>query len=353
MFDTVLCYSRVFDIENNISEIAVCTVFVLDTISPTILLTSHQNGDTISTLLDTVIVNIHDNSGIQHVQFIDSVTHTSNDMYRVDDTTFLQAISAPSGGTYTFTIDAVDRAGNSKTTLYSLYFNPSTSAPFSVAIPDQQTKEDTKFPKIALDNHVTFNASGLSADDIKWTITTKTGSHLQVAYDPTQRTVVITPEHNWYGSESVTFFATVYDTIPAVDYATFVVANVNDSPSITMPGVYCKKANAQFDTLLLDTCANDPDQDWLQWTFTAGDYFEVKYISTFIYLKDNTGIARPIKRRTNRVIIVEKADAAIPLPPDWKGTDTLGFSVSDGVYTAKKNILFRKADNCLFIPIIF
>jgi YD repeat-containing protein len=188
---------------------------------------------------------------------------------------------------------------------------------------------------------------------MQWVISeSDPGGRLEVDYDPTGRTLVITPPHSeWWGSEVITLVAIAPDGISGNAEAAFAVTSVNDPPELLLPDSYRKLKGTAFDTLDLDTCVSDTDDasGQLTWTFQSGKIFKVRNLD--IKRKhDGTGDFL-IRRDLPRVVIEPKTSGGAPVIDEdtWVGTDTLTFSVSDpGGKETSKEVLFTKYE--LYIP---
>ncbi|MCF7919021.1 MAG: tandem-95 repeat protein [Candidatus Cloacimonetes bacterium] len=127
--------------------------------------------------------------------------------------------------------------------------------------------------------------------------------------------VTLTPDENWFGTETITF--TIYDTdtgnrLSATDNMNVIVESVNDLPQFNLPaGIeFYENASYQLD---LSLYAFDPDDAVLDFTYSGQDTITVNKIGYLVFLG---------------------------APDDWTGEEMITFTaIDDSLMTATDSVL--------------
>jgi hypothetical protein len=342
----LVCYAQAVDRRYTYSEIAICTVNVADTTKPVItLLPPHVNsGDSVVQLPDSLIVEAVDAFGI------DSVTLNNVKMTMINETTAKKIVSSLSKGVTADTIIAWDKARNSDTLILTLKYGGDPTYPPSIKSIEKSVKEGHGFDTLFLDTLV--NITDTSVKDtaaykaaLTWIITDSAGN--SISYNTATRKLVVpvSSDSEWTDTFNLNFKVIDRNNQPDSRVGTFMVQEVADTPQITMDTLYSKYYTKPFDTLFLDTCARDPDNDsnTLVWSFKNGNYLKVDSIMSFSILSKHLSSGIKIIPRffTRRIAIIP--DTSKGVDSTWTGSDTLQFTATDptGLSQTKK-IVFKK-----------
>ncbi|MFO7370293.1 MAG: tandem-95 repeat protein, partial [Bacteroidales bacterium] len=174
-------------------------------------------------------------------------------------------------------------------------------APELSDIPDQTISEGATFAEIMLNEKVIDLDTPF--EELNW----QASDNTELLVHFSESTAVVTlPDENWYGSENITF--TVSDgALTDSDEATFTVTPVNDAPVINgIPDFTINKGEA-FAPVLLDDYVTDVDNDKSELAWDSDGYEELS------------------------VNIDELHYAYVVVPEDFTGSETITFTVSDGL----------------------
>jgi len=180
---------------------------------------------------------------------------------------------------------------------------------------------------------------------LTWIITDSAGN--SISYNITTRKLVVpvSSDSEWTDTFNLNFKVIDKNNLSDSRVGTFMVQEVADNPQITMDTLYSKYYTKPFDTLFLDTCAKDPDNDSnkLIWSFKNGNYLKVDSIMSSLLLSTHlsSGIKIIPSFFTRRITIIP--DVSKGVDSTWFGSDTLQFTVTDptGLSQTKK-IVFKK-----------
>jgi hypothetical protein len=361
----IVCSAVAIDLpDSNVSEIARCTLYVRDTISPAVTLLSPppNASDTIKTLPLTIKALVTDLTGINSVTFNGSAM-TYDSLHK---DTALISVSALDTGKNVDSIVALDNAGNrSKLTFPLIYKGKQLYRP-EIKDLSKATPEIKRFDTLFLDTCVSIkdpdvvNKPAFIRDSLTWLVTDSAGG--QIAVPASHKIVIPQPlDTEWVGTIKLTFNVWITST-PSLNYTvqpSFFVTEVPDKPVILLGQSWCSNTGYS-DTVYLDaaTTVRDPDNALtsLSWKFTPGKHFKVDSLYTSRLLKTEAGlpieptgpVLPPIgKYFFNRHVRIGPISAA---DTSYYGTDTLIFTVTDpGNLSDSKAIYFsRIAGKCLF-----
>lgn len=146
-------------------------------------------------------------------------------------------------------------------------------------------------PDINLGDHLTFTSSG--------------ASHLTININNTSGSLSVVPEHNWVGSEVITFIATD-DSLSQVSHPiTFNVIDVNEAPVINFPSLFNINED-QYLEIDLHNYVSDIDNDYDELDINVSGSGHIGVV-----LNDNILTIQPI--------------------PNYNGNEYVRISVSDQV----------------------
>ena len=237
-----------------------------------------------------------------------SWTYTGNVQLTVSIVDRLATVSTPNAdwnGKETITFTATDDDGTDP-------LSDSDAATFTVTgvndspviddVPDQSVPEGSNFVIFDLDNYVDDRET--PDEDISWMY--DGNNELTVSIVDRLVTVSI-PSVDWNGSETITFTATdgdATDPLSDSDAAIFTVISVNDAPAVSdIPDQVIVEGNTFTDINLDNYVTDDETVDKnISWT-----YMETTQLM---------------------VSIVDRV-AAITVPADWTGSDTIVFIATD------------------------
>jgi hypothetical protein len=351
----LICYCLAVDFDSLISSVAECTISVADTTAPNLmLLPPYENDDMVIASLPIVItVIVTDNWGV------DSVKFGANDMVLIGDTAGVEVSSLDSGKNE-YEITAWDRAGNVRSIVFNLTYSGLPAYPPKIKELDMTITEGQTFPSVLLDTCIIITDPSVMSPDayaqsLIWEVSDTEGNAWPY-FDAAARICAIPvpddstiPALEWSGSIKLTFKATALNGLSDTRNALFSVTAVPDRPEIVLEKKSAIKG--RFDTLWVDTCANDPDDDEskLNWEFKRGKYYMADSVFGSMLVKTKTETAipgldpLPMFRWSRRICIVP-VDTSITLPTYV--SDTLLFNVTDpGGLTASKKVIFSSGTN--------
>ena len=338
--DPLICYAQAIDRQSNYSNVAACTVYVADTIPPSIARLRPAAGkDSIFILPDTIIARIKDNWGV------DSVKLNGNKMALSRDSAVSIVPSLALGESFD-TITAWDSAGNKTSLVFPrIYSGPKVYPPevknLSRAVFTGHRFDTLLLDTCALPTDPSFKDTVNYQKSLIWQIVDSAGTSLSIP--GSRKFVVPAPSDTlWNGTVKLTFVAIASTGPSAPAAALFTVRDRPGTPVITL-GNQSKQLGNSFDTLFLDTCVKDANDslNTLNWTFKNGNYFKVDSIiecPPCIRLPCLKCIKPTFRRR-----IAINPDTTKIKPATWKGNDTLYFTVKDPEGLSKtKPIVFTK-----------
>ena len=344
--DPLVCFAQAVDRQSNYSNVAACTVFVADTVHPTIA-TLRPVADSIFSLPDTVIARVNDNWGV------DSVKLGGARMALSHDSAAYIVPSLALGKSFD-TITAWDSAGNETSLVFPRIYSGPKVYPPEVKNLSRTVFTGHRFDTLFLDTCAVptdpaIKDTAAYQKSLIWQIVDSSGTSL--AIPGSRKFVVPAPADTlWDGIVKLTFVA-IASTGPSAPTAElFIVRDRPGTPVITLAG-QSKLVGDSFDTLFLDTCAKDANDSvtTLNWTFKNGKFFKVDSIIACppcVRLPCLKCITPTFRRR-----IAIAADTAKIDPATWTGNDTLYFTVKDpGGLSKTKPIVFNKWSFIIYHP---
>ena len=343
----IVCYAQAVDRRYNYSAMAACTVYVSDTTRPSITLVHPQSGDSIVSLPDSVVVRAGDNWAI------DSVTFNGGKMSLVNDTsvtTMAKGFFSTLVKGVTFdTIVAWDKARNSDTLILMLKYGGPATYPPTIKNLNRSVREGRSFDTLFLDTFVTITDPAILdaatyRASCNWIITDSAGNGVS-SYNALTRklTVPVNSDSEWTDTFNLNFKVIAPGGLWDSRVGMFMINEIPDPPKITLDTLQIKFAGVPFDTLLLDTCAKDPDNapTTLNWKFKNGNYFKVDSIMSSFRPIGHSGLLIRHIFFTRRIVVVP--DTTKIKAATLFGSDTLTFTVTDPTQLFQtKRIVFRK-----------
>ncbi len=342
----LICYAQAVDRSYGYSEVAVCSVFVLDTIRPKLkLLPPHSElRDSIIHLPDSIVVGAGDLSGI------DSITLNGLQMALFNDTGHLvfgkKVIASLDQGINSMTIIAWDKAHNTTTIVMELAYGGPPTYPPKIKSVDKSVREGRGFDTLFLDTCVIITDPAISDGaayraSLVWIITDSAGN-LVPTYNVSTRKLVIpvVSDSEWVDTFSLNFKVVAANGLSDSRVGTFRVYEVPDAPVITLRTEQSKISTLPFDTLFLDTCVRDADNavSSLTWSFKGGKVFKVDSVFKSRLFKSDA-INPGFQYFTRKIVIVPSGFLKL----NWTGSDTIHFTASDaGRLSNTKAIVFSK-----------
>jgi hypothetical protein len=356
-----IIFCQAINDDSLVSARVACTVFVSDTTVPSLVLLA-DTVDTIRTLPVTIKAIVHDNWGIDSVQF------NSHDMTLTGDTALL-AVSTLDSGKSIDTVVAFDKGGNSTIVLFPLTYSGHKTYPPHIKDVSKSVNEGHHFDTLFLDTCVTMgnpliiDSIAYKRDSLDWVITDSNGIIVKTVLRGSPisaRKFFVSPpaDTEWAGAIPFMFKASTPGGLEDVKMVTYTVAEVADTPQIIL-GTQCTGLGGTFDTLFLDTCGFDPDNksSTLSWTFKPGTYFQVDSIITCNgLLKSAATDAGSIEilpppcflRFTRRIAIIPKKGLILPTTAF---SDAMTFTVMDPTGLRRtKQIIFKQGNCSIKLP---
>ncbi|PID29871.1 MAG: hypothetical protein CSB55_01015, partial [Candidatus Cloacimonadota bacterium] len=204
-------------------------------------------------------------------------------------------------GTETLTFTVNDNRGKAiASSDTDVTVTPVNDAPV-VAVPlvDFSMDEDTTDNSIVL-NNVFTDFDFPYGDELTYSYSGNT--HIQVSIDAVTSVVTVTPDENWFGSETIVFTATDQNNASASDDVVVTVNNINDDPVLNLP------ANFTFEE---DT-----------------SLFE--YFGAYVSDIDPDDLTLSVSGNTEVHVAIDDLSVTFTASENWNGTETLTFSVNDG-----------------------
>jgi hypothetical protein len=342
---------EVVDANNQYGIAALCTLTVVDTVSPKILSLASMSDSKllVSALPCTLGVVITDNWCLDSVKV--SGEHANlpqKDTIRIVKTFLDTGLTSDS-------VEVWDRGKNRSALRYKLEYHgvvqhPPKLKPIVVA----PIIERGKFDTLHLDSYVviTDTAAHYSKDSLAWTISVETpDSIMKVVFDPLKRTLFVNvPDVEIVKDRYIALNIKVTDPKGLSDIlnrVSFWVIEKNDAPEITLKN-QLKSFGAAFDTLTLEKIGSDSDPaDRITWKIEAGNYFKPDsiYSSSIrdITLKEAVSIIKPIRTFNGKVAIIPDTTkfkpSKVPLTTQ-EIVDSLKFTASDGKLSVSKYVKF-------------
>lgn len=351
-YDTVVIFTQAEDSTGLLSTFGLCTLAVYDTTKPTVKFgrLSPSKGDTILTLPCTLSVYVKDKAPIDTIDFFTSPFVIRND-------TAYFAISQADSGLNSHQLLVIDRGKNKSALTITYYYKGAKVYPpvITSKLIGQQILENQSFKKIKLDTCISIDTNLVSyrLNNIKWTVVEEDPiGKISAKIDSSLREISFSvPDSEWNGSEAFTVIASAPGNLTSAKPITMSVLPVNDIPKIKKLS-HCKMPYLAFDTIAVDTCANDPDNKigTLIW---SADTSKSKYIT----LRGGYGIS-PIEPRLPP-IGMRKANSGIwnrrwvpqikvgaVLPIDSLVRDSIRVTVFDGKDSSSTYFFFNYKKSC-------
>jgi len=233
----IICTAMAIDIpDSNSSSIALCTLYVRDTIKPTIkLITPQDTSSPITSLPVTIRAIIKDICGITSAKFNDMPMTLEN------DTTFALEISSLDSGKHLDSIIAIDIYSNQSKLVFSLTYQGKQLYPPQIKDVSKAITEGKKFDTLLLDTCVIIKDTTIAnkllyaKDSITWIITDTAGNQLTI---PANHKFVISQpaDTEWSGVIKLTFkaFITNKPSLYDLKQLSFFVTEIPDPPKIIL-----------------------------------------------------------------------------------------------------------------------
>jgi hypothetical protein len=346
----LICYAQAIDRQNNLSNLAACTLFVADTMHPSITKISPVR-DSIFNLPDTIMALVGDAWGVDSVKLNGAKMALSGDTASYTMPAVLQGESFD-------TIIAWNKAGKTATLVFARIYSGPKVYPPVVKTLSRLIFTGSRFDTLYLDTCAfVTDPSVTSAIDtatylksLIWQIVDSSGTSLSI---PAAKKFVIpvSSDTTWTGSVKLTFTAIAATGPSSPVPAVFTVKNRRGTPVFTM-GNQSKLLGGSFDTLFLDTCASDSvdSSSTLMWSIKNGKFFKADSIKSCpLCIHPPCLCLNPTFRR--RIAIIP--DTSKINPATWIGSDTLRFSVRspEGI-TVSRPVVFTKWSFIIKPPII-
>ncbi|WP_407443440.1 tandem-95 repeat protein [Fibrobacter sp.] len=223
-------------------------------------------------------------------------------------------------------IDVVDPEGAKASTQVVFEVTPVNDPPVVKRIAGQKVKEKEKFEPIDLSKAATDPDN--KPNELKWSVTGN--KDLKVDVKGT-RAMVLTPNPNWFGKETLTFTVKDPSGASASTKADFEVVAVNDPPTLKPVQPFIIEEKKQFAPVDFSKFVNDPDNklEELKWTIddaTPGSDAPAKG------KKKGKGAAAKGPTVKHELIfnISDKGVLTVETPNKyWNGTETVTVNVFD------------------------
>ncbi|MBD3344558.1 MAG: hypothetical protein GF401_05805 [Chitinivibrionales bacterium] len=356
--DTFTVQAAVMDEDSQWSEIARCTVAVIDTIPPQLSFVGIEpsaNDTLIEELPCSLLVRVMDDSPV------DSVKLEDERMILEGDSAFIK-ISSLDSGSFDYKVYAWDRAGNIESLSVRIEYEGAVTYPPQIntaRLQNQTITENGTFDTLFLDSCVSIDPlSGYSVDDLTWSITEQDStSGVEHHIDSVLRKIRFTvADSEWNESEAIFFTVTSPALLSDNKAITFTVEGINDAPVVRIDdqSVYI---DSEFDSIYLDSSTFDPEDlpSELEWSYTKGDVFEVDSVFALQCIPqkgDFGGSCLYFSYFTGKIRIAYRTDTSID-STTWTGTDTLYFRVrdSEGKWSVNTPVTFTKTNSIIFDPV--
>ena len=257
--------------------------------------------------------------------------------FEIGNTRFLKAtvnakkelvVSTPDkywNGSEKIKLDVIDPEGAKVSTQVVFEVTPVNDAPVVKAIRGQKIKEKEKFEPVDLSKVATDPDN--KPNELKWTVTGN--KDLKVDVKGT-RAMILTPNPNWFGKETLTFTVKDPSGASASTKATFEVVPVNDPPVLKPVQPFVVEEKKQFAPVDFSKLVNDPDNKLEELVWTIDDATP----GAAAPAKGKKGKAQKAKGPTVKHDLIfninEKGVLTVDVPNKyWNGTDVVTVNVFD------------------------
>lgn len=329
--DTQTIFSfKVMDEMKQESNIANCTLIIKDTLPPLINLLgwSEEKSKKVSSLPETVKTVVSDNWKV------DSIKYNNKILNIIKKDTFEIVITDLDSGENLCVVEAWDKRGNYSKKEFKIIYEGKKIYPPEIKRFSQTINERELFQSVNLDDYVTITnpQATYSKEAIKWKVTVEyADSQMKVEYDSLSRRLSVTgPSGEIFYDRSLLLSLTACtpDThCNSIHGILFMMKEINDPPVIKVKG-QSKLFGIPFDTLLLDTCAYDPEGNSnlrFFWTIQRGKYFYPESVFTNTKLCREGSICFPIKLFTGKIAIQPDTTKTKIVPSNESIIDSLRF----------------------------
>jgi hypothetical protein len=286
LHDTIMVFSiTAADEKGQVSPAVLCTLLVTDTVAPDIG-TVEPLGDSlysVAVLPDTIRLTVQD------MWRVDSVKYGGGRvLFSLGDTVVVPLGSLDSGITRD-SLEAWDPAGNRAVKTIKIHYAGAKVYAPKITPFFQTINEREQFDTVFLDQKVTITdtAATYGKDSLHWSVAIDTADNdMVVHYDSLRRALMVeAPQGEIFHNRIAVLSATVTDpsgVSSMLHGITFLMVEKNDGPVITCRGQK-KIFNSVFDTLILDSCGYDPENNArLYWTIERGTYFYPDSLHTIV-----------------------------------------------------------------------
>ncbi len=284
--DTIMFFSfAATDEKGQVSPAVLCTLIVVDESAP-VIGTVDPLGDSlysVAVLPDTIRLTVKD------AWRVDSVKYGGARVVFSHGDTVVVPLGSLDSGTTLDSLEAWDPAGNRTVKTIQIHYAGAKVYAPKITPFFQTINEREQFDTVFLDQKVTITdtAATYGKDSLHWSVATDTGDNdMVVHYDSLRRALIVTaPQGEIFHNRIAVLSATVTDPAgvsTTLHGITFLMVEKNDGPIITCKGQK-KIFNSAFDTLILDSCGYDPENNArLYWNIERGTYFYPDSLKTIV-----------------------------------------------------------------------
>ena len=233
-------------------------------------------------------------------------------------------------GTEKVKVDVIDPEGAKASVQITFEVTPVNDPPVVHAIPSQKIKEKEKFDPVDLSKAATDPDN--KPAELRWSVSGNKNLKVDIKGS---RAMVVTPNPNWFGKETLTFTVKDPSGASASKTATFEVTPVNDPPTLKPVQPFVIEEKKQFQPFDFSKVVNDPDNklDELKWTLD-NDKPGAKEAPAKKGKKDKKGKhAEPEAAPVKHELIFNISDKGVLTceTPNkyWYGTETVTVNVFD------------------------
>ena len=166
-------------------------------------------------------------------------------------------------GTEKVKVDVIDPEGAKASVQITFEVTPVNDPPVVHAIPSQKIKEKEKFDPVDLSKAATDPDN--KPAELRWSVSGNKDLKVDIKGS---RAMVVTPNPNWFGKETLTFTVKDIAGASASAKATFEVTPVNDPPTLKPVQPFVIEEKKAFAPVDFSKLVNDPDNklEELKWT---------------------------------------------------------------------------------------
>ena len=232
-------------------------------------------------------------------------------------------------GTEKVKLDVFDPEGSRASVQITFEVTPVNDPPVIHAIPGQKIKEKERFEPIDLSKAATDPDN--KPAELRWSVSGNKDLKVDIKGS---RAMVLTPNPNWFGKETLTFTVKDPSGASASKTATFEVTPVNDPPTLKPVQPFVIEEKRQFQPFDFSKVVNDPDNKLseLRWTLD-NDKPDAKEAPAKKGKKGKKGKSEPEAAPVKHELIFSISDKGVLTceTPNkyWYGTETVTVNVFD------------------------